>query len=123
MPFPLVLLFIFTHIGRSEHHQRCDLIELNHVTDECGDYCFTQVLIWNWKPEVCRYHIDGWWMVDRTNLHLLPYKSADGWRVYRYDSHGKRSIVAARAYRERTTIGDPEKDDKKLWHETWRRWH
>lgn len=107
--------------SRCEPCFRADVIELNHVTDECGGYCFSQIILWNWKPEVCRHHVDAWWMIDRTNLHLLPTRTSSGWRVYRFDGNGKRSIVSAKSYREWTTANDPERDDKKLWHETWRR--
>lgn len=114
----LLLALLIADIGSGERRERCDMIELNHKLDEYGNHCFTQVIIWNWKPEVCRHHVDAWWMVDRSKLHTLPTRTANGWIIYRFDGNGKRSSMSAKIYRETTTVNDPEADDKKHWHET-----
>lgn len=118
----LVLLLAFiVDLGSGGVRQRCDLLELNHVTDACGTYQFSQVIVWNWKPEVCRHHVDAWWFVKPESLALLPYQQNGGWVIQRFDSEGNRSTVVARVYRERTTVGDPEREDKTFWHESRRR--
>lgn len=117
----VLFALIFTELGHGPFRQRCDLIELNHKLDDQGSYCFSQIILWNWKPEVCRHHVEGWWIVDREKLNMMPTRSNAGWTVYRIDQNGVLSRVAARVFRETTTTNDPEMDDRRVWHETRRR--
>ena len=90
-----------------------DIIELNHYHDPvCGCYRFTQVIIWNWKPEVRAHHVDCWWIVSHPNL--LPRRTATGHAATRFDGVS----ITAKSYRETWTTIDPEAADKFKWHET-----
>ena len=92
---------------------RCDIIELNHFHCPAqGCHRFTQVIIWNWKPEVREHHVDTWWIVS--NPSLLPRRNATAHVAMRSD--GVR--FAAQGYRETWTTTDPETADKQKWHET-----
>jgi hypothetical protein len=113
----LLLMMILSDASRIPAQQSCDVLEVNHVMGVDGRHCFTQVIVWNWKPEVRRHHVDAWWMVDALRLGEMPRRVGDVWRVRRKDG----LIVTARVYRERTTTYDPERDDKDDWHESRRR--
>ena len=112
----ILAILIVTDGSRMETSYRCDLIELNHKVDETGCPVFTQIILWNWKPEVCRHHVDAWWLVDATSS--LPTKTPTGWKVYRTDGQNRISSVIAKSYHKTTTTNDPEMDDRKVWHES-----
>jgi len=108
---------ILADVGRVEHSYRCDVIELNHVHDP-HDEChrFTQIIVWNWKPQVNRYHVDGWWIVDTSQLSQLPARNGSRWKVRRQDG----VVVSARVYQETHSGYDREVADRAVWHESLR---
>lgn len=116
----VLLAILFADVGRCEPRCHCDIIELNHKLDELGNVAFTQIIIWNWKPEVCRHHVEAWWMVDVNNLHLMPCRKDESIVVRRIINE-KPVEVIAKGYRETKTNNDPEVDDKRIWHESRRR--
>jgi hypothetical protein len=113
----LLAVIILTNGSRCEPCYSCDVIELNHVHDpDNGSHKFTQVIIWNWKPEVNRHHVDAWWMVDTSQLSRLPTRTNSGWRVRRQDG----VAVSARVYQETHSGYDREVADRAVWHESLR---
>jgi hypothetical protein len=106
---------ILADVGRVEHSYRCDVIELNHVHDP-HDEChrFTQVIVWNWKPEVNRYHVEAWWIVDTSQLSQLPTRGNNIYRVRRQDG----LIVSSQSYQETHSGYDRETADRLKWHES-----
>ena len=112
-----LLLVILIDSQRIEHCYHVDVLELNHVYDHVdGCHKFTQVIIWNWKPEVRRYHVEAWWIVDPGKLSQLPARSGSGWRVRRPDG----MAVSARVYQETHSGYDREVADRAVWHESLR---
>jgi hypothetical protein len=95
-------------------------MELNHRYDETGRYCYSQVIVWNWKPEVRRHHVEAWWLVDVNRLSQLPGK-VNGRFQARLIRNEKVYEVVAPVFQETHTVDDPETEDKKLWHETRRK--
>ena len=90
-----------------------DLIELNHYHDpSSGCHRFTQVIIWNWKPEVREHHVDCWWIVSHPDL--LPRRTPIGHIATRFDGVS----IKSKSYRETWTTIDPEQVDKLQWCET-----
>lgn len=118
-----LLLFILLVCSNSRLHiprYNVDIIELNHKFDGYGELCFTQIIIWNWKPEVCNYHVEDWWMVDVNNLGLMPGRR-DSSIVVRRLVDEKPVEIVGKVFRETKTYIDPEVADKEVWHESRRR--
>lgn len=90
---------------------RCDMAEINHVHNECGEVRFTQVIAWEWLPDRREYHAQDWCYVQswNTNEKLLTYRNRD--RV---------GQVRFRVYRETWTTNDPERDDSRVFSERYR---
>ena len=110
----LLLLLLLLNGKHLETRTQIDLIEINHIIaksdilDEPPETTIlTQIIIWNWKPEVCRHHIDRFWIVKDNNL---PNKIGD-----KYYIHHNGIIIKAKILRETKTFNDPEKDDKHIW--------
>jgi hypothetical protein len=110
----LALLFLLDG-SRITNHYRCDVIELNHVYDTIDKrHRFTQVIIWNWKPEVNRHHVDAWWIVDTNQLSQLPHQSHNNFRVRRQDG----LVASAKSFQETHSDHDRELADRQIWHES-----
>lgn len=45
--------------------ERCDLVEVNHLHDGCGQHVFDQVIFWDWSPRECRFTVRAWRMVKK----------------------------------------------------------
>jgi hypothetical protein len=111
----ICLILLLIDGGRCDPGCRADVIEMNHCYDQDTErHKFTQVIIWNWKPEVGRHHVDFWWIVDTQCLAQLPLKCNDICKVRRRDG----LVISSKVYRETWTLNDPESDDRKLWHES-----
>jgi hypothetical protein len=113
----LVLLLALIDGRPAEPCYSVDVIELNHVYD-CADGChkFTQVIVWNWKPEVRRHHVDAWWIVDTKQLSQMPSRTNCGWKVRRNDG----VVVFAKVYQETHSGYDREVADRAVWNESLR---
>jgi hypothetical protein len=115
----LLAIIIILDAGRpsSIEHRRFDVIELNHRYDETGRHCYSQIIVWNWKPEVRKHHVEAWWLVDADRLSQLPRKTNGKYLVLLKRSEKVYEITAP-VFRETRTVEDPERIDKEHWHET-----
>lgn len=81
--------------------------ELNHVYDQCGKKCFTQLIVWDWSDHLSDHHVGAWALVkgivqiDRGTVTRITLKQPDG--ILR---------VTAGSFRESWTQYDPEIDDR-----------
>lgn len=113
-----VLLLLDSAAAFAATTYRADIIELNHYHDPVsGCHRFTQVIVWNWKPEVRAHHVDCWWIVS--NPSLLPRRTPTGHTATRFDGVS----ITAKSYRETWTTIDPESADKLKWNETRRHYY
>lgn len=94
-----------------------DLLELNHRHDEAGRHCYDQILCWSWSPDYRRHDIEAWWLVTKNT----PRRQGDQW-IVEHTPHNQPTIkVVGKAYRETWTTNDPERDNKLLKDEKFRR--
>jgi len=89
-----------------------DLIEVNHKLGEDGREQFTQVIIWDWSHDYRRYDVVAWWLVSGNDE--LPCRTTcrtvrQGW------------LIRAGDARETWTTNDPERDNRLLLPEKYRR--
>ena len=50
-------------------YRDCDLVEVNHVINtETEEEAFVQVILWDWNPEYRRFDVQGWIMIDGTEI-------------------------------------------------------
>lgn len=85
-----------------------DVIEVNHVYDDCGKHCFDQLIFWEWIPELKRYVVVDWRM-NRASVY--PRFDSGQWVILFFDYDSLRQIRAI-STAETWTQHDPEIADR-----------
>lgn len=99
----LVLLLVLLGDARRPKTTVVDMIEVNHCHDACGVFRFTQIVLWDWSPDYCRYHVVAWWIPERL--------------IDEIDGHTARrsgKTIEGRLMRETWTSYDPEVLNRKV---------
>lgn len=95
-----------------------DLIELNHLHDECGKHTIDQVIFYEWSPDFRRFDVISWRLIEE-DVSKLPVR-LQGSREYsvRWFDRDARAFrdVRSRQFRETWTNSkaDPERQNKRL---------
>jgi hypothetical protein len=92
--------------------QQVDLIELNHCLSDCGTELFTQVIFREWSPEYRRHDVVAWSIPS--SLDEMPRLVGGAYEVRVKKSHCRPIVVKSAKFIETTTIGDPERLEKRL---------
>jgi hypothetical protein len=104
--------------SQSTTHDHCDLAELNSFHDCNGRFVYDQVIFYEWRPDLSRYHVRAWCLVeDRDLVSRRPQRDyRTGLYVTRWqdrDQNVMRTITATH-YRQSWTQVDPERANKKI---------
>lgn len=105
---------------RAAIFDRVDLIEVNHSFDADGVLRYDQVIFYDWSPDYSRFDVLAWSLIDDE----LPTKLAGGrgWEFRWLDRDAKRRrVVSSKFFRETWTIEDPERVQKRLLDDKYRR--
>lgn len=86
---------------------RCDLVEVNHLYDECGREVFTQAIFWDWSENESRYNVRAWRLVKSPSQMPQRDWGGRGYSAIWQDGEVTRRIYAE-ATRETFTQYDPE---------------
>jgi len=119
----LLSLSAVTHEpGRCIYRDRVDLIELNHYYDACGENSYHQIILWEWSPDYRRFHVVTWLLVD-DDLKNYPTRLNNGSYKVTWWNSDKNCYqeVTSSLYRETFSTHDPEKENKLLFDEKFRR--
>lgn len=96
-------------------HDRCDLIELNHMHDRECKPTFSQVIFWHWDAETNRYDVRAWRIADvECELPRVSYTSKSVSVSWFDREFSMRRIIVANHYRESWSQIDPERDNLQL---------
>ena len=107
------LLLIACGLPTCKLAPRCDLAEINHAYGSDGKLLFVQLLAWDWSPDYRRHDCQAWVIID-------DWKYA-GNRVESRTASGDRRDLQCKLFRETWTIGDPERENLKLFPAEYRR--
>jgi len=97
--------------GRIAPPQTYDKMELNTTYDECGQEQYTQVIFYDWSPDYRRHDAMGWMLVLSSSQ--VPTKVGDRW-VCKWTDGQYRYHVISPIFTRTHTLGDPEKDSRRL---------
>lgn len=115
---PAWTLLIACHLGHlaAPYEAEVDLIEVNHTYTIEGRHLLDQVILWDWSESRGEYLVVAWQC-----LESRPVKR-DGKRRVVWDKRrdGFGAVVAP-AMKESWTVGDPERENIKVWPEKFRR--
>lgn len=95
-------------------------IEINHRYDDMDRHCYDQVLLWDWNAEYRRYDVQAWFLLSNNTLHERPRKVGD-YYIIDLTRDGKSYKIKSKIFRETWTDTDPERDNKNLMDEKFRR--
>lgn len=116
--FVLFLLLAVAPVSRSEVREHVDLVELNEFHDVAGRHVYDQVIFYEWSPNLNRYHVRAWCLVD--DRDLISRRPQRDYRTGLYVVHWQdrdqnilRTITATH-YRHSFSQVDPERENKKL---------
>lgn len=114
-------MFMFSgNLPKNTVCETCDLIELNHFYDDCGKHAYDQYIFYEWSPDYRRFHVISWILVDDRNITFSDNKIYYTVKWRDRDQKVNREIKA-KLYRETTSQIDPERANKKLLDEKFRR--
>jgi hypothetical protein len=119
----LLLLLTLLDGGRpAVHRERVDLIEYNtKYEEESGKIAFQQIILWEWSEDYRRHHVVAWWVVDgRGRFGDMPVKSHRGYEITK-QIDGKDFLIFADCFRQTHTTNDPERDNREVFPEQYRR--
>ena len=96
------LLLLFAIGGNSnEVHDHFDMLEVNHFHNQYGAPVFVQLVYWDWFPNDCRFHVQGWRMMKDAfdpsdTAHRREYEArVDRW-LQRISDIAERSRIRSR---------------------------
>lgn len=98
--------------------EHVDLIEVNYKHDQ-GSLGYVQVIAWEWAEDYQRLHCVGWWIADK--LGDYPALTIRGDYLAEKNLYGKQVTVRAPHIRLTWTESDPERLNKDLFPEKYRR--
>lgn len=90
----------------SSNTKTFDLIEVNNTKG------FTQVILWDWSPELRRFHVQHWYLDPEPDVRKVG-------ELYVIQIRNVR--VTSELYRETWTVHDPERENAKVFPEKFRR--
>lgn len=90
---------------------RVDLIELNHLYDECGRHVFAQLIYWDYDEEVGGHYIVAWRLLK--SPRQLPVKRDGEWVSTWMDGQVLRRITAT-TYDTTWEQHDPELEQRSV---------
>ena len=96
------------------------VIEINHRYDDQGRHCYDQMILWDWNAQYRRHHVAAWFLIDPAR-HEMPRKVGDMWYFTIPKLDGPQVKIKSKIRRETWTEHDPEREDKKLFDEKYRR--
>lgn len=96
------------------------VMEINHRYDDQGRHCYDQIILWDWNPQYRRHHVALWLLIDQTR-HEMPRKVGDMWYFTIPKLEGPQVKIKSKIRRETWTDYDPERKDKELFDEKYRR--
>ncbi|MEM7476917.1 MAG: hypothetical protein AAF483_18180 [Planctomycetota bacterium] len=108
---------------RDQISETVDLIELNHYYDDLGRHSYDQVIFYEWSPDYARFHVIAWSLIEKDQAKK-PRKDPHRGDYYAswYDREAKvHRIVRSRVFTETWSRVDPERANKKLLEEKYRR--
>lgn len=109
----MIAIILAIVIGGARHDRVAvvDVIELNHCY--FGDTeALTQVIFWDWSPDYRRYHCQGWAYYRGSHITLR-----NGGAVAKVNG----ASIRARIFRETFTDHDPERKNRDVFPEVFRR--
>lgn len=110
-----IMVAVFaTGVSRAAPVATCDLAEVNHVVACDGGCKFTQLIAWDWMPDVGRFHCQGWRIVTK---HWMTKKGVTA----EVGENQQVVLLHAPITRETWTTRDPERDDRDVFPEKFRR--
>lgn len=98
--------------------QTVDLIELNHALASDGKAMFTQVILRKWSHDYRRWDVVSWCIPS--SIDGMPRKVRDHYEVKFGNFASGPLVVSSAMFIETTTIGDPERNEKRLFPESMR---
>ncbi|HMO18136.1 MAG TPA: hypothetical protein PKA63_11135 [Oligoflexia bacterium] len=114
------VIFGFSLSVSNQQTEKVDLIEFNHCHDEMGRHCYDQVIFYEWSPDYKRYHVIGWRLV--CSDENLPRRKSTNYEVTWFNRESKSFCrVISPVLIESWTCFDPERENKKLFDEKYRR--
>lgn len=100
------LLFLLAVVFSGESLPVCDLVEINHCTEDDGTETFCQMLAWDWSPQHRRFDCQQWVMVNSfCRLDGVTHGNTD---------QGRSVVIRSKLFRETWTRHDPERENLKL---------
>jgi hypothetical protein len=102
-------------------YETCDLIELNHFYDDLGRHAYDQIIFYEWSPDYRRFHVISWVLFEADLT--LTLSSNKEWHSVRWrDRENKvNRELKSKLFRETSSNVDPERANKKLFDEKFRR--
>lgn len=110
----LLLVLASTGPGRP-FTETFDLVEINHKIDANGCEQFVQIIGWDWSPDYCRLHCEGWVIVKH-------WKSVPGGLLYSINDGQVWSELGGLRVCETWTTEDPEVENRSVFPAKYRRW-
>jgi len=115
--------------GRGQSHSqstitdRFDLVELNHYYSVDFIFQFTQLIFWDWNHQYKRYEVQAWILADKDRPHShLPIKlGSHNYHVVIQVYGEEPRVIQCRLFRETWTAHDPERVNKTLFDEKYRK--
>ena len=100
-----------------------DLVEVNHYVGDQDKIVFDQLILWDWSRLDRRFNAHYWTMMhdgwDDQRMPRRDYKK-DRW-VIQYVDHDIERVIYCKWFRESWTRVDPERENRILFQEMWRR--
>lgn len=121
----ILILLILSSSGFSSKDkvlfETCDLIELNHFYDDLGRHAYDQIIFYEWSPDYRRFHVISWVLIDSNSGATLS--NTKEWHSVEWrDTENKvNRQLKSKLFRETFSNVDPERANKKLFDEKFRR--
>ncbi len=116
------LLLLFAVLGnpvawKEPVREYVDLLELSHKYDHKGNHTFTQLIVWEHRPENGKYVVRDWTILDsRESLSGFPVRNAkSGMYESSFIKHGVYYELRSGLFRESWTHYDPEVENGRVY--------
>ncbi len=114
----VLLLFLGNPVNWTQPvRESIDCMELNHKFDDKGQHTFSQLIVWERRPENGKYAVRDWVLLDsRESLSGFPVRNAKtGMYESSFVKNGVYYELRSRIFRESYTQKDPELENAKVW--------